>query len=311
MISEKIIYSENKKILSNEINLFINFLNIEKGLSTNTIEAYKNDLYDLINQTFMKTVTNWNKFDRSHFQQFVEVMNSREYKQSTKSRKIACFKSFIKFLLLEEFIKINPLKEVRQPRNNQKIPKTLSSNQVEKILEYSSKGTANKDIRDNAMIELMYATGIRVTEIVNLNLNDIDLYSATIKVNGKGGKQRIIPLHEWSVKILDNYITNIRPRFLKNISNQTSVFVSNRGKRMSRQNFWLQIKNIASNSGITTNLSPHIFRHSFATHLLYGGASIRHVQELLGHSNLETTQIYTHVGNIKLRNVYNSSHPRA
>jgi len=311
MLSEKISYTKNKNILSNEINLFINFLNIEKGLSINTIQAYKNDLYDLINQSFMRSINNWNDFDRSHFQQFVEVMNYREYKQSTKSRKIACIKSYIKFLLLEGFIKLNPLKEVRQPRNNQKIPKTLSSTQIEKILEYSSNGTSNKDIRDNAMIELMYATGIRVSEIVNLNINDIDLYSATIKVNGKGGKQRIIPLHEWSVKILENYITNIRPILLKNITNQTSVFISNRGKRMSRQNFWLQIKKIASNSGITTNLSPHTFRHSFATHLLSGGASIRHVQELLGHSNLETTQIYTHVGNIKLRNVYNSSHPRA
>ena len=205
MLNEKIVSSEKKNILSKEINLFINLLNIEKGLSNNTIQAYKNDLYDLTNQEFMKSVKNWNNFDRSHFQQFVEVMNSREYKQSTKSRKIACIKSYIKFLLLEGFITINPLKEVRQPKNNQKIPKTLSSNQIEKILEYSSNGTSNKEIRDNAMIELMYATGIRVSEIVNLNHNDIDLYSATIKVNGKGRKQRIIPLHEWAVKILENY----------------------------------------------------------------------------------------------------------
>lgn len=308
--------SKNKIKLLSDVDLFVNFLNIERGLSLNTIQAYQNDIYDLIdhldNQSpVIDKIHSWEDFDISHFKLFIDLMNSREYQTSTKSRKIASIKSFIKFLLLEKIIKKNPLKDVKQPSNNPKIPYTLSSNQIETLLEYSFKKSNDNEIRDNAMIELMYATGMRVSEIVNINLKDLDLYTGTIKVNGKGSKQRIIPLHEWSVKILENYINNIRPKLCKNNKHENAIFVSNRGKRMTRQNFWFQIKKIAYLAGINVKISPHTLRHSFATHLLSGGASIRHVQELLGHSNLETTQIYTHVGNIKLRNVYNSAHPRS
>ena len=303
-------------MLNRNIEMFLNFLAVERGFSLHTVAAYKNDLYDMTNSLFSlcrtsKKSEDWDSFNKKHFQLFVELMIEREYKPSTKSRKIAAVRSFVKFLRMEGIIKDNPVKDIRQPSNHQKIPNALSTEQINRILKYTASDDSKKSIRDNAIIELMYATGIRVSEVVNLNIRDLDLDIGNVKVTGKGSKQRIIPLHELSIVKLKKYINEVRTKLRGDRLEENALFLSNRGKRITRQNLWAQIKNIADKVGITINMSPHTIRHSFATHLLAGGASIRHVQEILGHANLETTQIYTHVDNKQLRNVYNNAHPRA
>jgi len=210
----------------------------------------------------------------------------------------------------EQIIDDNPLADVRQPRAGQSLPKALSIEEVDKLLDANSDNDTPEEARDVAMVELMYAAGLRVSELVGLNLRDVDLDASTVRTIGKGSKERIIPIYGSAVDSIAEYITYSRPVHSRNQSEE-ALFLNRRGSRLTRQAFWLRLNKLAIKAGISSKITPHMLRHSFATHLLHGGASLRHVQELLGHSSIATTQIYTHLTNEHVRSEFAKAHPRA
>ena len=204
----------------------------------------------------------------------------------------------------------DPTENISSPRIGRSLPETLSIEDVDSLLTCASQEDTPDSLRDRAMFELLYASGLRVTELVSLNLGDIDLEQGTVRCLGKGGKERVIPVHSGAIAVLRRYIDEARPTLVKQQS-ERSLFLNRRGQRLSRQGFWLILKAHAKRSGISKKITPHTLRHSFATHLLQGGAPLRHVQELLGHSSITTTQVYTHLTSEHVRTEYDKSHPRA
>ena len=297
-----------------ELETFVNFLSVDRGHSVHTLSAYRNDLGSLLD--FLSKSPNppstWNDVGESDIRKFLDNLEERDYAPSTKSRKIASAKSFFKFLKEEQIIKNNPLVDVRQPRSGQSLPKALSIEEVDRLLEMSSTTTNAEEVRDSAMVELMYAAGLRVSELVGLNLRDVDLDTATVRTIGKGSKERIVPIYESAVESVSAYIAHSRHKQVRlGTDTQEALFLNRRGSRLTRQAYWLRLKKLATKAGISSNITPHMLRHSFATHLLHGGASLRHVQELLGHSSIATTQIYTHLTSEHVRSEYAKAHPRA
>jgi|TARA_B100002003_G_scaffold141343_1_gene130773 integrase/recombinase XerD len=291
---------------------FLNHLTVERGYSDHTLSAYSNDISHLIDFLMKQGLrrSDWNSLGEQNLHDYLNDLEKRGYAPSTKSRKIASAKSFFKFMKDEQIIENNPFKEVRQPRAGRSLPKALTVAEVEQLLTAASSPTSAEEARDAAMVELMYAAGLRVSELVNLNLRDIDLDTATVRTIGKGLKERIIPIHGSAVESVSEYITHFRRSQSKQLENN-ALFLNRRGERISRQAFWLRLRRLAKRAGISSPITPHMIRHSFATHLLHGGASLRHVQELLGHSSIATTQIYTHLTNQYIRDEYTKSHPRA
>lgn len=295
-----------------EIDTFINYLAVERGLSTHTQAAYRNDLSALA--TFLTRKDDpspsWNAIEEDAIRGFLDDLDNRGYALSTKSRKIASAKSFFNFLKTEGVIRNNPMDEVRQPRSGQVLPKTLSIDEVDQLLNPNAGMNSTEEVRDGAMVELMYAAGLRVSELVGLNIRDVDLDIGTVRTLGKGSKERIIPIYETAIQSIGEYIAFTRPTHARN-QKEEALFLNRRGGRLTRQAFWLRLRKLSVKVGISTKITPHMLRHSFATHLLHGGASLRHVQELLGHSNIATTQIYTHLTDEHVRNEYAKAHPRA
>ena len=295
-----------------ELESFINYLSVERGHSGHTLSAYRNDLSAL--HSFLaendQAISNWNSVSESDIRSFLRDLDERGYAPSTKSRKIAAAKSFFKFLKQEQIIDDNPLVDVRQPKAGQALPKALSIEEVDLLLDASSDTDSVEEARDIAMVELMYAAGLRVSELVGLNLRDVDLDSGTVRTVGKGSKERVIPIHEGAAESISEYITYSRPSHIRNTA-EDALFLNRRGTRITRQAYWLRLNKLATKVGISSKITPHMLRHSFATHLLHGGASLRHVQELLGHSSIATTQIYTHLTNDHVRSEYAKAHPRA
>ncbi|MDA0677574.1 MAG: tyrosine recombinase, partial [Chloroflexi bacterium] len=236
--------------------------------------------------------------------------DDRGYSAATRSRKIAALRSFMRYLVEERVLDENPAAHIRTPRAGRPVPEVLSADDVEALLETAAQGTAVEERRDHAMIELMYAAGLRVSELVSLDVGDVNLRSATVRTMGKGSKERVVPLHEFAIDAMENYLIAIRPELAVG-ARTDAMFLGRRGKRLTRQGFWQRLRRIAITAGITARLTPHTLRHSFATHLLQGGASLRHVQELLGHSSISTTQIYTHLTSEHVRDEYDKAHPRA
>ena len=295
-----------------EIDTFINYLAVERGLSTHTQAAYRNDLSALA--TFLTRKDDpspsWNAIEEDAIRGFLDDLDNRGYALSTKSRKIASAKSFFNFLKTEGVIRNNPMDEVRQPRSGQVLPKTLSIDEVDQLLNPNVRMNSTEEVRDGAMVELMYAAGLRVSELVGLNIRDVDLDIGTVRTLGKGSKERIIPIYDTAIQAIGEYIAFTRPTHARN-QKEEALFLNRRGGRLTRQAFWLRLRKLSVKVGISTKITPHMLRHSFATHLLHGGASLRHVQELLGHSNIATTQIYTHLTDAHVRNEYAKAHPRA
>jgi integrase/recombinase XerD len=295
-----------------EIDTFINYLAVERGLSTHTQAAYRNDLSALA--TFLTRKDDpspsWNAIEEDAIRGFLDDLDNRGYALSTKSRKIASAKSFFNFLKTEGVIRNNPMDEVRQPRSGQVLPKTLSIDEVDQLLNPNAGMNSTEEVRDGAMVELMYAAGLRVSELVGLNIRDVDLDIGTVRTLGKGSKERIIPIYDTAIQAIGEYIAFTRPTHARN-QKEEALFLNRRGGRLTRQAFWLRLRKLSVKVGISTKITPHMLRHSFATHLLHGGASLRHVQELLGHSNIATTQIYTHLTDAHIRNEYAKAHPRA
>ena len=282
---------------------FFNFLIIEKGLSKNTVKAYETDI-----KGFIKWVNKNNKqsllsIKESRVNQYISYLFSLKLKSSSVNRKISSLKSFYLFLLKKKLIRYSPFSEVISPKQEKYLPASMSESEVEKLLNSPD---ASKEIeqRDKAMIEMLYATGMRISELVNLKITDIDMNRSVIKVMGKGSKERLIPFGESASEALFNYLK------IRKDSSSKEVFISNRGKKITRVAFWQRIKVYLLRENLKISISPHTLRHAFATHLLNRGADLRSVQLLLGHSDLSTTQIYTHIAKQRLGDVLKKHHPR-
>jgi len=282
---------------------FFNFLIIEKGLSKNTVKAYETDI-----KGFIKWINKNNKqsllnIKESSVNQYISYLFSLKLKSSSVNRKISSLKSFYLFLLKKKLIRYSPFSEVISPKQEKYLPASMSESEVEKLLNSPD---ASKEIeqRDKAMIEMLYATGMRISELINLRITDIDMNRSVIKVMGKGSKERLIPFGESASEALSNYLK------IRKDSPSKEVFISNRGKKISRVAFWQRIKVYLLRENLKDSISPHTLRHAFATHLLNRGADLRSVQLLLGHSDLSTTQIYTHIAKQRLGDVLKKHHPR-
>lgn len=288
--------------MENEIELFTNYLLIDKKYSKNTIESYKRDLTQF-NNFIDKKVTD---IEDSDIKKYLKELNILKESNKTVARFISSLRTFYKFLIIEKIVTKNPLENIELPKLNKSLPKTLDEEDIDKLLNI--KLTDNYSFRNKAMIELMYATGLRVTELINLKIQDIDINMALLRTMGKGSKERIIPIGDYALHYLELYILNYRDSMLKKEYNDY-LFLNNHGKQMTRQGFFKILKKIAVENEIEKDFSPHTLRHSFATHLLNHGADLRSIQELLGHSDISTTQIYTHVSNKQLKENYNEYHP--
>lgn len=299
------------------ISNFISSLSVEKGFSNNTLEAYKNDLSQFA--AFVrekaakedKSQASWEGVDRALILDYLVTLRERSYAPATMARKIAAIKSFFNFLVAEGTLKKNPTEGVSGPKVGKALPKAISIEDVEKLLEQPDKLATPEAKRDKAMLELLYATGMRVSETVSLNVRDVNLRNGFVRCFGKGSKERLIPIHSKAIKAVKTYVDDARPQLLS-IQDETALFLNRRGQRLTRQGLWLILKGHAEKAKIEAEITPHVLRHSIATHLLHSGKmNLRELQELLGHANISTTQIYTHLTTEHLRKVYESSHPRA
>jgi len=299
------------------ISSFISSLSVEKGFSNNTLEAYKNDLSQFaafVRERLAKedkSQASWENVDRALILDYLVTLRERSYAPATMARKVAAIKSFFNFLVAEGTLKKNPTEGVSGPKVGKALPKAISIEDVEKLLEQPDKLATPEAKRDKAMLELLYATGMRVSEMVSLNVRDVNLRNGFVRCFGKGSKERLIPIHSKAIKAVKTYVDDARPQLLST-QDETALFLNRRGQRLTRQGFWLILKGHAERAKIEAEITPHVLRHSIATHLLHSGKmNLRELQELLGHANISTTQIYTHLTNEHLRRVYESSHPRA
>jgi len=287
------------------INEFTEYLLIDKKYSENTINSYKNDLKKFQNYFINTTIDNINE---QKIKEYLKNLSKENNETKTISHNISTLRSFYKFLLIEKKINKNPMEWIELPKIKKTLPKTLSIDDINKLLDFKLKDSFS--YRNKAMLELMYSSGLRVSELVNVKINDIDNELCVIRVMGKGNKERIIPIGDYAIKYIDIYSKEHRNKLIKKQYNDY-LFLNNHGKKMTRQGFFKIIKNIAKIQNIKTEFSPHTLRHSFATHLLNGGADLRSIQEMLGHSDISTTQIYTHVSKELLKENYDNFHPHA
>ncbi|RWZ60200.1 site-specific tyrosine recombinase XerD [Halobacillus fulvus] len=288
---------------------FFHYLTVERGLSPNTIQSYKRDL----NQYHMfmiqeENLDNWDHVTRANVMKFMYALNDKGRSPATVARILSSIRLFHQFLVREKVTNQDPSLHIETPKKERKLPKVLSSEDVEKLLSVS--GTDPLDTRNRAMLEMLYATGLRVSELVSLKVGDLHLTMGFVRCLGKGSKERIIPLGDMAKDAIEQYLAKGRNALVKKKSTE-ELFVNHHGNRLSRQGFWKILKAVAREVGVTKELTPHTLRHSFATHLLENGADLRAVQEMLGHSDISTTQIYTQVSKTRLKDVYRSYHPRA
>jgi integrase/recombinase XerD len=296
--------------MEDEVRAFMTYLRAEKGFSQNTISAYQNDLGQLSHFVRQNAQHLGAAITREVVISFVLHLRQREYAPTTVARKIAAVKSFCHFLEQEGFLSEDPTADIDSPRVTKYLPRAASVSEIERLLA-QLQGDSPPARRDRAMLELLYATGMRVSELVSLNRVDLDLEQDLVKCHGKGGKERTIPFGSKAHEAVHHYLSNGRVALLANPErDHPALFLNHHGERLTRQGFWLIIKSYARQAGIE-KITPHTLRHSFATHLLNNGADLRSVQELLGHSSIATTQVYTHVADSRLRQVYDEAHPRA
>lgn len=289
--------------IEDAIEEFLRYLLIDKGYSNNTIESYKMDLDKFKEFNKGKNISDISNND---LKKYVKWLKENKLNEKSISRNISCLRSFYKFLVIEKYTKNNTADSVYLPKIKKMLPTTLTEEEVINLLDIDLIDCFS--YRNKAMLEVMYATGMRVSELVNLKLNDIDLSQDIIRVFGKGSKDRVVPIGDYAKKYITIYLKNYRSSMLKKYNNDY-VFLNNHGSKMTRQGFFKIIKKLASEKGIKKELSPHTIRHSFASHLLKYGADLRTIQELLGHSDISTTQIYTHLTNEELRKNYEEYHP--
>ncbi len=288
-----------------ELEQFFQHLTVERGLSAKSVEAYRGDLskfFGLVRKPPARVT-------REDVRGFLGRERAEGLSASTTARRLVALRTFYRFLLLEKAVDADPTENVDAPRPFKHLPSYLTTREVEALLEAPPAETP-LGLRDRAMLEVLYATGLRVSELTGLNLDGLNSDAGFVLVMGKGGKERVVPLGEVARDWVSRYRSESRPRLLKDRPSR-SLFVTSRGGGMTRQNVWTMIKKYAAAAGITKSMSPHTLRHSFATHLLEHGADLRSVQVLLGHSDISTTQIYTHVEQERLKRLYRQFHPRA
>lgn len=292
-----------------EAQRFLDYMLVERGLSSNTIAAYGRDIGQFVEFAKEMGTTDVAKLRGNLLMVYLARLQRENYASTSVERKLAAIRSFVKFLQREGEVDKDPTAAIENPKRSKPLPKTLSEDDISKLLRQPDESDAN-GLRDKAMLETLYATGLRVTELINLLVDDVNLTAGFVRCVGKGSKERIVPLGEVAVEMIEKYMSKVRPAFLKGARSEY-LFLTNRGGPMTRVGFWKIIKKHAAGAGITKPITPHVLRHSFATHLLEHGADIRSIQEMLGHASVATTQVYTHVTRDHLREVYNKAHPRA
>lgn len=292
------------------INGFNAYLALERSLSANTVENYQNDIRKL--EGYLNTVLDVSKSPLSvtyeDLQGFIKWLNDLDYAARSQARMISGLKTFYNYLLQEELLSKNPTELLETPKINRKLPDTLSPEEISKMINSIDRSTPEGE-RNVAILEVLYGSGLRVSELVNLTLNDVFWEEGFLRVIGKGNKQRIVPISGYAIKHLTIYIEQIRNHLTIAKGHEPILFLNRRGKQLTRVMIFTIIKNTAQKAGIQKNISPHTFRHSFATHLIEGGADLRAVQEMLGHESITTTEIYTHLDRKYLKEVVDKHHP--
>ena len=289
------------------IDSFLANLRLEKGLSTNTINAYANDCGSFVNWALIQGHSDIFNLKEEHIEHYVKSFQAQNLASSSINRKISSLKHFYLFLHKKKLVQSNPIANFSGPKNIRPLPKSISQLDVESLI-HAPDCKNFVGLRDRAMLELLYATGVRISELINLQYTNIDLNRSLIKVMGKGNKERMIPFGENALSSLFDYINYRRDHNLSLSSRD--FFISQQGKKITRQAFWHRIKSYLQQTGLPIDISPHTLRHAFATHLLNNGADLRSVQMLLGHSDLSTTQIYTHIAKQRLSEMVKKHHPR-
>ncbi|MCT1903282.1 site-specific tyrosine recombinase XerD [Oceanobacillus sojae] len=288
---------------------FYHFLRVERGLSDNTMTSYQRDLTAYEKQLTKIGYNEWNDISRNDIMRFLYELKDSGKSTATISRHISSIRSFHQFLIRERIADTDPSLHIETPKKERKLPDTLSQEEVEKLLSIET--TTPLSLRNKAMLELLYATGLRVSEMIGLKLEDLHLTMGFVQCMGKGSKERIVPLGDTAKIVLEEYMQTARKELVKKNKQENALFVNQHGRPLSRQGFWKILKGHAMEAGIHKTITPHTLRHSFATHLLENGANLRIVQEMLGHADISTTQIYTHVTKARLKDIYQTYHPRA
>jgi len=297
-----------------ELQLYLQFIKLEKGLSENSVKAYENDLTRYLK--FLSgdlRIRDLAGVTLQHIEKYLEELSAMDLSVSSIARNVSSIRSFHEFAVVEGITKANPAELIELPKKAQKLPEVLNPDEISRIIEQPDRET-DQGIRNAAILECLYATGMRVSELVGLELDNLYFEIGFIRVIGKGNKERLVPVGEMAQEALEHYIEYVRPNYIRSKNPQKAknrIFLNNRGGPLSRMSIWNIVNNAAERAGIEKNVYPHIFRHSFATHLLEGGADLRAVQEMLGHSSIITTEIYTHVDRSLLHQVHKEFHPRA
>jgi integrase/recombinase XerD len=286
--------------MQEKIQDFLTFLDSEKGYADNTIAAYRNDLTQFMRYLEEKPdsdLANWFEVDKDIIINYVLNLKEREYTSSTVARKVAAIKSFFHYLMAQRIVTDDPTATLDSPKVKKRLPKAISRDDIERLLAAPAKGASAKSQRDHALLELLYASGMRVTELVSLDVSDVSLASGTVRVRGKksSGKERVIPIGERALDALRTYLNKGRLQLVRD-PEERALFLNHRGQRLTRQGLWLIIKHYVEEVGISEDVTPHTLRHSFAAHKLSQGKSLQDIQKLLGHANISTTQVYQHVG---------------
>ncbi|HUV94661.1 MAG TPA: site-specific tyrosine recombinase/integron integrase [Anaerolineae bacterium] len=294
-----------------QIEDFLKSLRDEEGYADNTIVAYGNDLGQFARfLTDQLATTSWDSVSKKDLDAYVSYLrNEREYASATVARKVAATKSFFHYLVNVEALTDDPTATLESPKVRRYLPTSISEEDVARLLRAPEGHNTSRAVRDSALLELLYATGMRVSEVVDLNEEDVDLEDCQVQCTNRNRRRRI-PLHRRAVRALRDYLEGGRLKLLRDES-ETALFLNHRGRRLTRQGLWLIMKKYVEEVGIDAHVTPHTLRHSFATHLLRGGADVREVQGLLGHANVSTTQVYTQISDQKLREIYEEAHPRA
>ncbi len=316
--------------MKQQVNAFLGYLAAERGLAANTLAAYNNDLNQFADYLVLRRSLDGivavsvgghqedsialSDMGRDSVMGFFLHLRDKGYTPSTIARKTAAIKSFFHFLASKGFIAEDPTASIDSPRISKSLPRAASVEEIDALLEAPTRSTSPEAVRDKAMFELLYATGMRVTELVSLNLGDVEVEQAVVRCTGrsagKGPRQRTIPVHATAIRAVRGYVDGARPVMLRD-NEESALFLNHRGERLTRQGFWLILKQWARESGVTTQITPHTLRHSFALHMLKNGVDLRAVQLLLGHAHISTTQIYTYPSEDGLKRLYETAHPRA
>ena len=297
--------------MDEHLDSFLVYLTMNRGLSKNTIESYSRDISSLTAFLGKRGVSNPASVSEREIAAFFEHLRKKKLSPRSVARNIVSLKQFFRFLLTENVITEDPMRNTVSPKPAKTLPHTLSLSEVETLLREPEKGKSEKALRDRAMLEVLYATGVRVSELVSLELNRVNLDHGYVITLGKGSKERIVPIGDAAIRKTRDYLSDARPKLLRGRSSEYLFVTSRTASKMSRQRFWRIIKDYALEAGIHSHITPHVLRHSFATHLLERGADLRAIQAMLGHSDISTTQIYTYVEKERLKRIHEKSHPRA